>query len=119
MNLEVTPSELTGIIDAAHDAILKRLKWSIYPNPEYSNWQTLDIEVLQTVLDGMVAAYTKASMLHREQPSTSTQFEEAFKFPPEIWDLLAAVTTAKTWDDIPKHAIHSPEACKVCCALQG
>jgi hypothetical protein len=120
-SLELRPAELAGIIEALHDSVLRRLSWSTsqaIPN----KWRELDLQLVQTVLDTMVAAYTKAVMTFREERGKkqgfATEFEDSFSFPDEVWDLLDSITTATTWDEVTIHPAHL-DNCTVCATIRG
>lgn len=117
--LVLAPEELAGVIEALHDGILRRLRWSTYKSLEYTKWRQLELETVQIVIDGFVAAYTKAVMLYREQEFKYNKFEDQFIFGDEVWDLLADITTAKTWDEVPFHPVHAPKDCVVCATIFG
>ena len=124
ISLELTPSELAGVIEGLHDGVLRRLRWSTIDDERYSTWRKLDIRVVQAVINAMLAAYTKAVMTFREARSkvsgVATDFEDSFSFRDEVWDLLAAITKAESWDDMPTHPIHIPsDNCPVCGSISG
>ena len=124
ITLELTPSELAGVIEALHDGVLRRLRWSTVDDPRFQTWRTLDVEVVQMVIDAMLAAYTKAVMTFREArevvSGVATEFEDSFSFKTEVWDLLADITKAKSWDDMPIHPIHAhSDKCPVCGSISG
>jgi hypothetical protein len=124
ISLELTPSELAGVIEGLHDGVLRRLRWSTVEDPRFQTWRQLDIQVVQMVIDAMLAAYTKAVMTFREAreevSGVATEFEDSFSFKPEVWDLLADITKAESWDDMPTHPIHTRlDNCPVCGAISG
>lgn len=119
LKLQLTPSELTSVIEGLHDAILRRLRWSAIEHPSYGTWRSLDIETVQTVIDTLVSSYTKAMMLYREGdfPKVSA-FESKFLLHEDVWEMLSVVTIADSWDDIPYHDIHLIEDnCPICGAI--
>jgi hypothetical protein len=124
VSLKLRPSELAGVIEALHDGVLRRLRWSTVDAPEFQTWRKQNIELVQIVLDTMIAAYTKAVMTFREEREKeqgfATEFEDEFSFPDEVWDLLTAITTATSWDEVPIHPIHMPkEKCTICGTISG
>jgi len=119
LSLDLEPEELAGVIEALHDGILRRMRWSTYKSPEYAQWRRLELETVQIVIDGFIAAYTKAVMLYREQKFRYNLFEDKFVFHQEVWDLLAEITTANSWDSVPYHNVHMPEDCIVCATIFG
>jgi hypothetical protein len=124
IQLELTPSELAGVIEGLHDGILRRLRWSTIEDERYAKWRTLDIAIVQAVMDAMLAAYTKSVMTFREArgkvSGVATDFEDNFSFKQEVWDLLASITIAESWDDMPTHPIHDyMDKCPVCGSIAG
>lgn len=118
--LELAPRELAGVIESLHDGILSRMRWSVYADHEYLTWKNLPLETVQNVLDGLIAAYTKSIMLYRESNfPKSERFESAFVFYPEVWDLLADITTADSWSGVPIHNVHQIKDCVTCAVLYG
>lgn len=102
--MPLTPQELASTVEALHDAVLRRLSWSVLKDFEGSWRDNLTLEDAQTILDSMVAAYAKGMMAFTEGTfRKSADYLTMFTFPDEIWDLLAEVTKAKTWDEVPFH----------------
>ena len=124
ITLELRPSEIAGVIECLHDGILRRLRWSTIEHPGFASWRSQDIAIVQLVLDSMLAAYSKAVMTFREvrekAVGEATEFEVEFSFPDEVWDLLTAITTADSWNEVPTHEVHgAKENCTVCGAING
>ncbi len=118
ISLELRPDELAGVIEALYDGILRRLRWSVYTDNDFKLWKSLELSIVQQVIDNFISAYSNAVMVYRDAGfRNADKFENLFVFKDEVWSLLADITTAETWDDIPKHAVHSPESCDVCCAV--
>ncbi len=110
-NLILTPAELAATVEALHDAVLRRIGWSI--SHEVS-WRSLDLVIAQEVVNLLIASYTKAMMLYREEDfGKFAEFEGHFSFSQEIWDLLAEFTKASDWSDIPIHQFHG-QGCSLC-----
>lgn len=110
-NLILLPGELAATVEALHDAVLRRIGWSISLE---ASWRSLDLVVAQEVVNLLIAAYTKAMMLYREEPfGKHVEFESHFSFSDEIWELLAVFTTAQSWDEIPIHTFHG-QGCSLC-----
>ena len=115
MNVDLTlaPEELAATVEALHDTLLRRLKWTVYPG--HSHWKSLDWQVAHDVLDQLVQAYTKAMMTFRsmEVPQgIEPTFDDVFGLPVEIWELLNQVSLADSWEKAPVHT--RSEDCKVC-----
>lgn len=119
VELKLEPNELTAVIEALHDGILRRLRWTTIDHPQYKVWRTLEIETVQIVIDNFVSSYGKALMVYREADFTkSPTFNDKFMLPDEVWDLLNGITIATSWDDVPVHDIHLKD-CTVCGLIQG
>jgi hypothetical protein len=93
-------------------------------DPRYQTWRTLDIKVVQAVINAMLAAYSKAVMTFREArgkvSGVATEFEDNFSFKDEVWDLLALITKADSWEDMPVHSLHTrADNCVVCGSISG
>ena len=120
VNLEIAPDELAGIIEALHDGVLRRVRWTVYSDQNFEKWRELDIKVVQQVMNGMTGAYAKAVMVYRDaQFKNQGSFEAAFLWPDEVFDVIYEIIDAESWEDLKLHPVHSPEACKVCCAVFG
>lgn len=111
--LILTPVQLTATIEALHDAVLRRIGWSI--SPRQTAWRDkLKIEVAQEVVNNMISAYTTSMMVYGEEDFAKLdEFKAAFEFSPEIWDLLAIFTKATSWDEVPFHTPHA-QGCTLC-----
>lgn len=116
INLVLTPGELTATIEALHDAVLRRIRWSITPEFPY---RRLDITIAQDVINAMIAAYTAALMEYRTGEFAKLEaFEERFTFPKDIWDILAEFTKANKWSQVSVHPPHT-SGCDLCEVLLG
>jgi len=121
VDLTLGPAELAATIEALHDAILRRVRWTTVEHDQFQTWRSLELETVQAVLDNLVSAYTKAIMLYRESDFAKSQsFESTFLLKPEVWELLNDVTVATTWTDVPTHPVHSyADRCPVCGSIAG
>lgn len=119
--LKLSPAQLAGVIEALHDAVLRRVRWSTVPNSDYQTWRTLPLTTVQTVVDNMVSAYVESLMVFQEADfAKSESFADRFTLQSEVFDLLAAITAAETWDDVPTHDIHRiSDGCPICGAISG
>ena len=112
IDLILESGELTATIEALHDAILRRIRWSV--SPQFTTWRRLDIRTAQLVINAMISAYTKAMMTYRDSDiAKHEQFEERFIFSTEIFDLLNDFTVAERWEDLPFHEDHE-DGCAIC-----
>ena len=103
--LNLSVAELASLIEALHDAILRRLRWCV--SPDFQHWRNLEIETVQAVMNSLVSTYTKAMMVWGESDFyKSKMFEDTFTMSDEIWDLLADITKATDWNGVPYHENH-------------
>jgi hypothetical protein len=122
--IEFTHQELCATIEALYDAIQSRARWSTQaPNPGSGafHWQSLDFEVARDAIDLLVAAYSKAVLTLRSWPEEMVHpdFLSLFGLPTEVWDLLAEITNAKGWDNVPRHDPDREEDCPICVFLDS
>jgi hypothetical protein len=112
IGLHLEPQELASVVEALHDAILRRLSWSVLE--VHKGWRELPIRHAQTIIDASVSAYVKGMMMF-----TSANFDKnpdyrvEFSFPDKVWDTLTEFTQAKSWNDVPFHGTHG-DRCPVC-----
>ena len=110
-NLILTPGELAATIEGLHDAVLRRIGWSI---SQEVSWRSLELVIAQEVVNLLISAYTKAMMLYREEDfGKLPAFEVEFGFSDEIWALLADFTKASSWAEVPIHTYHG-QGCDLC-----
>jgi len=118
--LNVTPNELAGVIEALHDGVLRRIRWTVFSDQNFERWRSLDLGTVQTVIENMVSGYTTAVMTYRDAGfKNRAAFETAFLWPDEIFEIISGILQAESWDEVEKHPVHSPESCKVCCTIFG
>lgn len=118
LTLKLEPQELASTVEALHDAIIRRLSWSVLA--QYKEWRRLPIADLQTILDSMVSSYGKGLMAFNTAGfKKNADYVSTFSLPEEMWDLLHAVTMAKSWDDIPFHDRHDGKSCGICYKMEG
>ena len=110
-NLILTPGQLAATVEALHDAVLRRIGWSISHDV---SWRRLDLVIAQEIVNLLISSYTTAMMLYREEDFLKhPAFEKEFSFPDEVWELLAVFTTAESWDEVPHHDSHG-QGCTLC-----
>lgn len=117
VQLTLTPHELAATIEALHDALIRRMKWTLQRDERRTpdGWGNLRFETAQTIINQLSSSLAKAMMLFREQDNLDPEFEELFTPTEEMWDLIAQVTLAGTWQEAPVHGRHS--SCEVCTSL--
>lgn len=116
MNLELQPHEVAAVVEALHDALLQRVKWSLMPgNP--SHWRKLDFEIARSAIDLLASSYAKAIMLFRDLPNEeiSPEFLVMFTIEREVWNEIDQITIADKWEDVKLHRHQTlTEGCVVC-----
>ena len=107
----LSPYEMAATIEALHDAVLRRLKWTV--QRERKHWSQLDWEVVTEVVNQAAQAYSKAVMTLRslDDLHVNPKFYEAFEIPTEGWDLINDIFLADSWDEAP---VHDPCDCRLC-----
>lgn len=120
MELSISNQEIASIIEALYDGVLRRISWSIVDHP--SGWRTLDIGIVQKVMDSMMSAYVNVVMTYRDNDEIEKmpEFERAFTFSDATMDMISTITVANTWDDIPIHTPHQTNGeCDMCDEIFG
>jgi len=114
IQLPLNPHELASTVEALHDAVLRRLSWSVLKDFEKTWRDNLSLEDAQTIIDSLVSSYAKGMMAFKESDfDKAPAYDKMFSMPDEIWDLLAVFTGAKSWDEVPFHDDHDT-GCPVC-----
>lgn len=112
--MPLSPQELASTVEALHDAVLRRLSWSVFKDFEDSWRDMLSLDNAQTIIDTLVSSYVKGMMAFQEASfDKSPTYIDMFSMPDEIWDLLAGITTATEWDEVPYHKRHTT-GCVAC-----
>ena len=112
--MPLDPQELASTVEALHDAVLRRLSWSVLKDFEHSWRDNLPLKDAQIIIDSLVSSYVKGMMAFTENDfKKSAEYMKTFSMPEEIWDLLASVTTAETWENVPFHP-HHESGCPAC-----
>jgi hypothetical protein len=110
VEIRLTPHELASTVEALHDAILRRLSWSVLE--EFKGWRNLDLKVVQTVINTEVSAYGKCMMdFDAGKFEKDPMYREQFSIPGEAWDWITAITLAEEWSDVP---FHPEDDCPMC-----
>ncbi len=110
-SLILTPGELAATVEALHDAVLRRIGWSISHDV---SWRRLELPIAQGIVNLLISAYTKAMMHYQEEDfAKHPEFEVEFAFSDEVWELLATFTKASSWDEVPYHDSHG-QGCTLC-----
>lgn len=114
VQLPLDPHELASTVEALHDAVLRRLSWSVLRDFKETWRDNLSLEDAQTIIDTLVSSYAKGMMAFKETDfEKAPDYDRMFSMPEEVWDLLAVFTKAETWSDVPFHEDHDTD-CPVC-----
>lgn len=110
----LTPQETASTIEALHDALLKRMLWTIRPN---SQWRNLPWSSVQEIINSMASAHASLIMAMRAaETPVHPQFYDTFTFAPIVVDYMAEITIADDW--LPPHENHGISSCELCSALK-
>lgn len=120
-NIEISPEvtftltggEIATLIEAAHDSLYKRLKWSISLD---TKWRDLPVGYASQMVKDLEQAHTKLYLAFRELGNMHDEFDEAFLIPDEVYELIDQVSSMQSWDEIETHR-HAPSLCKLCKTL--
>lgn len=110
-HLELTPDELCAVAQGLRAHICQRLYWMMSPAHPIRGE---DFGDEAATLNWMVQAYSKAMMVARDSKVVVDEWKEYFMLSQEAWDMLALVTTANDWPDIPVHRHVSALDCALC-----
>jgi hypothetical protein len=110
LELTLTGGEVATLIEASHDALYKRLQWTVR---EGSNWRDLDILYAGQMVTDLVQAHTKLYLAFRELGHLHDEFEKAFMITDDVYELIDTITDANSWDQVPTHR-HAESLCQLC-----
>lgn len=109
--------QLAATIEATHDALIKRVKWTVIREP---HWAGLDYQIIKMSISHLAQAYTTFMFAARDLPSEAfhSEFFSTFSIEPDMWGLINAITFGKNWESMPIHP-HMPghpsrPACSLC-----
>ena len=112
--MPLNPNELASTVEALHDAVLRRLSWSVLKDFEGSWRNQLSLDDAQTIINTLVSSYAKGMMAFQEGDFTKApNYTDMFSMPDEIWDLLAEFTKATSWNEVAFHQDHT-HGCPIC-----
>ena len=110
VTIRLSSHELASTVEALHDAIIRRLSWSVLE--DFKDWRNLDLKIVQTILDTLVSAYGICMMdFDSGKFEKDPMYREQFSLPDETWHWLGLITLAETWDDVP---FHPEDDCPMC-----
>jgi len=100
--IKMTPNQLAYMIEAFHDFILERLRWTL--SKDYVQWRDeIEFEVPQSVVGDVVTMYGFCLQSYRAnvQIEPSKDFLTLVSFTENEWDMLNTLDAAKSWNDLP------------------
>lgn len=117
VQLEVTDQHLATLIEATHDALIKRVKWTV---TRESHWANLEFETMQMCISLLAETYTLLVFTARDLPSDAfyPTFFDVFGVSSDMWEIINSITYGKSWEAVPVHP-HMPgnpnrPACALC-----
>ena len=114
--LKVSMEEAAFLVEALHDAIIRRIHWSI--SPDFDEWRKgVPIEIIQGVINSMVGMYGVSLQALKEKSELPDSYVASMSFQPMFWDLINDVTLAKEWHDLPFHNPHE-NSCVICQTIE-
>jgi hypothetical protein len=121
IEVSIDEHQLAAIIEATHDALIKRVKWTVMRE---SHWAALDYEVVRMSVGALAEAYTTFVFTARDLPPEAFhgEFFSVFGVTSDMWNLINAIVYGKGWENVPIHP-HMPghpsrPACGLCDAFE-
>lgn len=116
IQLNLNQHEAASIIEAIHDTLFRKVRWTV--SPSHEAWHSLDFDIVKTSVDSLATAYALLYMSFRESVSEeddpiSPAFEEHFIISNEVWAVVDQIREADDWGDVKRH-LHSETLCKAC-----
>lgn len=118
VDVSYTQYEAASIIEAIHDSLFRKVRWTI--SPAHEHWHALDFQIVKSSIDSLATAYTQTYMAFRQSiddlddgEDISPDFEEAFIVPNEVWSVIDQITISDTWDEVEIH-YHGESLCQAC-----
>lgn len=106
ITVHLTEMQLPAAIEAAHDALIRRVAWTVFRS---ARWEGVDWETVRTIVDSTASLYMTLMFVAKDQPAESfhEKFFGTFMLPKDVWDLVSAITFGEKWEDVPTHP-HNP-----------
>lgn len=116
IQLNLNQHEAAAMIEAIHDGLFRKVRWTI--SPSHENWHSLDFEIVKVSIDSLATTYASLYMAFRESVSEeddpiSPDFEKAFIVSDEVWAVVDQIREAEDWDEVKRH-LHSETLCMAC-----
>lgn len=78
ITVHLTEMQLPAAIEAAHDALIRRVAWTVFRS---ARWEGVDWETVRTIVDSTASLYMTLMFVAKDQPAES--FHEKF-FGPDL-----------------------------------
>jgi hypothetical protein len=116
IQLNLTQHEAASVIEAIHDALFRKVRWTI--SPSYEKWHSLDFTLVQVSIDSLAGIYTSLYMAFREDvgdgdDAIAPGFEKAFIISDEVWAVIDQIREADDWAGVKRH-LHGESLCRAC-----
>jgi hypothetical protein len=111
MNIELTPHELCGAIQALRATICQRVNWMLSPQHPIRGE---DFGDQNDALHDMVNAYGALMLSARRSPEIAEEFREYFNLSQALYEMIDTLYWASSWDDVPTHQHKSILSCELC-----
>ena len=108
--------EAASIIEAIHDSLFRKVRWTI--SPAYEEWHKLDFSIVKASVDSLATAYMQAYMAFRQSieddhGEIDPDYQEAFIITDDTWEVIDQVRYSDSWDEVEVHK-HSETLCRAC-----
>lgn len=116
IEISLTQYEAASIIEAIHDSLFRKVRWTI--NPNYDEWHKLDFTVVKASIDSLATAYLQIYMAFRqsieeEHEEIDAAYEKAFIITDEAWKVIDQIRNSNDWSQVDRH-LHSETLCRAC-----
>lgn len=117
ITLPLDPDELVCVVDALHEYVVRRIDLATTSVV----FRDLDFRIAQSMIHAAAQAYTKAFMTVKDTEDPNERYTTLFGLTNEMWDFLASMASATTWNDIPLHRTGTAGAGCQCtrCTIPG
>lgn len=115
--MRMSPSEICATVQALYDALMARVKWSVWRETRHGHWPTLEWETAQGQMVHLSGAYMEAMSAANKLEDLHPEFVGLFMPPPELWEMVNGLIMATSWDEAPTHGQH--DNCDVCSRLRA
>lgn len=112
LTLTLGAGEAIATLEAIHDVLIRRVRWSTDPDPVFR--ENCPLDAAQEVINGLITAYfTVLNTLRDNGINVHPEFLPMIHLSETFMDLIARITLADSWDQLDIHPEHDEE-CEVC-----